>query len=173
MEHDLPSIKSWKSLVKRRNNPQEGVKASFFFGFVLLGDDVCVIDGSIWCFRLLNFDVGKLLQGKSSWKMKPVIALIFTLLFIFLYKTTNIQYQQTQVIYFVTYIYIYFFFSSSFVMSDNSSNFLLFWYMCCSDRRNRLPLWDGKGNIISTPSSSFFLMFMHCRSKVLILIWSC
>ncbi|XP_033133855.1 uncharacterized protein LOC103830459 isoform X1 [Brassica rapa] len=62
MEHDLPSIKSWKSLVKRRNNPQEG-----------------------------------LLQGKSSWKMKPVMALMCTLLLIFWYKTTNIQYQQTQI----------------------------------------------------------------------------
>ncbi|KAF3598988.1 hypothetical protein F2Q69_00036903 [Brassica cretica] len=59
MEHDLPSIKSWKSLVKRRNNPQEG--------------------------------------GKSSWKMKPVMALMCTLLLIFWYKTTNIQYQQTQI----------------------------------------------------------------------------
>ncbi|CAH2047875.1 unnamed protein product [Thlaspi arvense] len=58
MEHDLPSFKSWKSLVKRRNNAQEG--------------------------------------GKSSWKMKPVMALMCTVLLIFWYKTTNIQYEQTE-----------------------------------------------------------------------------
>ena len=45
------------------------------------------------------FDVGKLetLQGKSSWKMKPVMALMCTVLLIFWYKTTNIQYEQTEV----------------------------------------------------------------------------
>ncbi|XP_048626043.1 uncharacterized protein LOC106391161 isoform X2 [Brassica napus] len=58
MERDLPSVKSWKSLVKRRNNPQDG--------------------------------------GKSSWKMKPVMALMCTVLLIFWYKTTNIQYEQTE-----------------------------------------------------------------------------
>jgi hypothetical protein len=59
MEHGLPSIKSWKSLVKRRNNAQEG--------------------------------------GKSSWKMKPVVVLMCTVLLIFWYKTTNIQYEQTEI----------------------------------------------------------------------------
>lgn len=61
MEHGLPSmksIKSWKSLVKRKNTVQEG--------------------------------------GKLGWKMKPFMALVCTVLLIVWYKTTNIQYEQTE-----------------------------------------------------------------------------
>ncbi|XP_013583507.1 uncharacterized protein BNAC05G08550D isoform X2 [Brassica napus] len=61
MEHGLPSMKSIKSLksfVKRRNNPQD--------------------------------------VGKSGWKVKPFLALICTALLIFWYRTTNIQFEETE-----------------------------------------------------------------------------
>jgi hypothetical protein len=63
MIHGLPSmksIKSLKSLVKRKTNAQE--------------------------------------VSKSGWKMKPFLALMCTALLIFWYKTTNIQFEQTEVL---------------------------------------------------------------------------
>ncbi|KAL9856069.1 hypothetical protein AtNW77_Chr1g0011921 [Arabidopsis thaliana] len=62
MIHGLPSmksIKSLKSLVKRKTNAQE--------------------------------------VSKSGWKMKPFLALMCTALLIFWYKTTNIQFEQTEI----------------------------------------------------------------------------
>ena len=38
------------------------------------------------------------LQSKSGWKMKPFLALMCTALLIFWYKTTNIQFEQTEVL---------------------------------------------------------------------------
>ncbi|CAN7098159.1 unnamed protein product [Brassica rapa subsp. narinosa] len=61
MEHGLPamkSIKSLKSFVKRRNNPQD--------------------------------------VGKSGWRVKPFLLLMCTALLIFWYKTTNIQFEETE-----------------------------------------------------------------------------
>lgn len=56
----MKSIKSLKSLVKRKTNAQE--------------------------------------VSKSGWKMKPFLALMCTALLIFWYKTTNIQFEQTEVL---------------------------------------------------------------------------
>jgi hypothetical protein len=55
----MKSIKSLKSLVKRKTNAQE--------------------------------------VSKSGWKMKPFLALMCTALLIFWYKTTNIQFEQTEI----------------------------------------------------------------------------
>jgi len=89
MEHGLPSIKSWKSLVKRRNNAQEGVSQAFF---------LCISPQYSWFMLLILMWECWNLQGKSSWKMKPVVVLMCTVLLIFWYKTTNIQYEQTEVL---------------------------------------------------------------------------
>ena len=38
------------------------------------------------------------LQGKSGWRVKPFLLLMCTALLIFWYKTTNIQFEETEVI---------------------------------------------------------------------------